>query len=363
MILRRGRPGRLLGLFDRPGRLLTAAAVVGAGLLFPGLGEPQDRPDAIPRTPDGRPDLQGNWSNATLTRLQRPEGFDRVMTPRQVLELESDREELRRARSEDSDPARPPPPVGGDGSANDVGGYNYFYMDAGDRVAVYDGEPRSSLIVYPEDGRVPALTAEGQRERRQWSLARERFGELDHPELRPLSERCILSFGSETGPPMLPNYAYNNNYTIVQTPDHVMIMAEMVHDVRVIPIRESAPPPSDLTPWFGISWGRWEGDTLVIETTNIPREQLFSALYAFPGGSADLKVIERLTRVDENTINYEFTVDDPAYYSDTWRGEIPLHRLSARLYEYACHEANYALFNVLSGARAQEREGETGSRK
>ncbi len=322
----------------------------------------QERP-SIPRTPDGRPDLQGNWSNATLTPIERVEGLGRVLTPEQVVAMEGGREELKQTRSADSDPDREAPPVGGDGStgaAGGVGGYNYFYIDAGDRVANYDGEPRSSLLTVPEDGRFPGLTAQAQAARREWFLARQQFGEYDHPELRPLAERCILSFGSNAGPPMLPNYFYNNNYTIVQTPDHVMIMTEMVHDVRVIPIREEAPPASDLTPWFGVSWGRWEGDTLVVETTNIPREQLLSTLYVYPGGSENMEVTERFTRVDENTINYAFTVEDPGYYTAAWGGEVPFNRLPERVYEYACHEANYALFNILSGARAQERAAGTG---
>ena len=313
----------------------------------------------IPRTPDGKPDLQGNWSNATLTPVQRPEGLGRVMTPEQVREREGSRQEQIQSEAAASDPDRPAPPVGGDGStgaAGGVGGYNYFYIDAGDRIAIYNGEARSSLVTFPEDGRIPPLTQKAREARRAKFAARAEMGEYDNPEQRPLAERCILSFGSNAGPPMLPNYFYNNNYTIVQTPDHVMIMTEMVHDVRIIPIADGPPPPSDLYPWFGISWGRWEGDTFVIETTNIHPDQRRSALYVFPGGSDAMKVTERLTLVDENTINYEFTVDDPEHYTGVWGGEVPFNRLPARVYEYACHEANYALFNILSGARAQERE-------
>ncbi len=341
--------------------LAFAAPTMAMLVSAPATAEAQSRGEGewvMPRTAYGRPDLQGNWSNATLTPIQRPEGQDRILTLDQVAGLEGGRQDFKEQRGADSDPDRVAPPVGGDGStgaAGGVGGYNYFYIDAGDRVAVYDGEPRSSLVTYPTDGRIPDLTEAASRSRRAAFAARRRFGEYDNPENRPLAERCISSFGSNAGPPMLPNYFYNNNYTIVQTPDHVMIMTEMVHDVRIIPIREGPPPASDLYPWMGTSWGRWAGDTLVIETTNIKREQRQSTLYVYPGGSDDMKVIERLTRADEQTLNYEFTVEDPEFYTETWGGQVPFKRLPELVYEYACHEANYALFNIRSGARAQER--------
>jgi hypothetical protein len=155
---------------------------------------------------------------------------------------------------------------------------------------------------------------------------------------------------------MLPNYFYNNNYTIVQTPDHVMILTEMVHDVRIIRLGDRRPLPDDVRPWMGDSWGHWAGDTLVVETTNLPAKQLFGYALTFPGGSPDFKVIERFTRADEVTMNYEFTIIDPVTYTSEWGGEVPFKRLSGDVYEYACHEANYAMENVLRGARAQERE-------
>ena len=152
---------------------------------------------------------------------------------------------------------------------------------------------------------------------------------------------------------MIPNGAYNNNYTIVQTADYVMIMPEVVHDTRIIRLGEPNPLPDHVRPWLGDSWGRWEGDVLVVETTNFHPLQTFQGL-----PSDDLKVIERFSRVDEDTILYEFTVDDPTSYAEKWGGEIPFKRLDALLYEYACHEGNYALSNVLSGARYQERQAE-----
>ena len=166
-----------------------------------------------------------------------------------------------------------------------------------------------------------------------------------------------MSFGSNAGPPMTPNYFYNNNYTIVQTANHVMIMTEMVHDVRIIRLGTPNPLPKHVRPWMGDSWGRWEGDTLVVETTNLhPRQSLFRISNAQFSPSEDIKVTERFTRADESTINYEFMVDDPSMFNRAFGGEVPFKKLDGLVYEYACHEGNYALSNVLSGARAQERE-------
>ncbi len=307
----------------------------------------------VPRTPDGRPDLQGNWSSGTLTPLERPQDQGPVLSWE-----EGERREGRAAGyiervSRPSDPNRPAPPQGGDGStggAGNVGGYNGIYMDRGSRVAVVNGEPRSSLITQPADGRVPPRTPEAQAEADEYRKFRSQFGRYDHPEVRPLGERCIVSFGRNAGPPMLPNGAYNNNYTIVQTPDHIMIMAEMVHDARIIRIGDGPRLPPNVRPWMGDSWGHWEGDVLVVETTNI------NPVHRYRGNSSDnLTVIERFSRVDEETILYQFTVDDPATYTALWGGEVPMKALNDRLYEYACHEGNYALSNILSGARYQER--------
>jgi hypothetical protein len=156
---------------------------------------------------------------------------------------------------------------------------------------------------------------------------------------------------------MLPNYFYNNNYTIVQTADHVMIMTEMVHDVRVVQLGDGPPPPDDVRPWMGDSRGWWEGDTLVVRTTNMRPDQLDPTAYiqpTYPGGSKDLEVVERFTRADAETIHYEFTVIDPATYMEPWGGQVPFKKLDGQLYEYACHEGNYALENILSGARYQD---------
>lgn len=318
----------------------------------------------VPRTPDGHPDLQGNWTNATMTPIQRPPGQERVLTREQVVAIEGEREECIERATAVSDPDREAPPEGGvstgcgalfDGAAGGTGGYNYFYIDAGDRVAIFDGEPRSSLVVQPLDGRIPPLTQAARQRMREATARNAQFGEYDNPENRPLSERCIMSFGSNAGPPMLPNYFYNNNYTIVQTPTHVVILTEMVHDVRIIRLGERKPLPDDIRPWMGDSWGWWEGDTLVVKTTNLPARQLNAQTWIYPAGSEHMTVTERLHRADEYTINYRFTVDDPDTYAAAWSGEVPFKAMPELLYEYACHEGNYALSNVLSGARAQER--------
>ncbi len=319
-----------------------------------------------PRTPFGQPDLQGNWSNATMTPIERPDGVGPTLTPAQVAALESGREDLIEQELQASDPDRGAPPVGGeftgnallDAAGGGTGGYNYFFIDAGDLVAVIDGTARSSLITRPANGRRPALSESGRARTAARAARNRQFGAYDNPENRPLAERCLLSFGSNAGPPMTPNYFYNNNYTIVQTRDHVLIMTEMVHDARVIRLGEPRRLPEHLRPWMGDSWGRWEGETLVVETTNIhPEQPLFQLSGAQFYPSEQVRVTERFTRVSETTIKYEFTVDDPLMFDESFGGEIPFHALDGLLYEYACHEGNYALENVLRGARAQEREG------
>ena len=342
----------------RVGVVLVAAVAVWA--LAPVAGQAPDgvaRPWTTPRTADGQPDLQGNWTNATITPIDRPQGAPPVYTEQQVRRMEKGYADRVERLAQPSDPNRTAPPQGGDGStgaAGNVGGYNNFWIDPGDRVAVVNGEYRSSLIVDPPNGRPPELSDTGKARaaaRAEW--LRTRGGEYDHPEFRPLAERCLMSFGSNAGPPMLPNYFYNNNYQIVQTKDQILILVEMVHDVRVIRLNATTHPPAHVRTWMGDSIGRWEGDTLVVETTN------FHPLQAFRGASGALKVLERFRRVDADTILYTFTIDDPATWTAQWSGEVPFRRSEEPIYEYACHEGNYALSNILSGARAQERETET----
>jgi hypothetical protein len=304
----------------------------------------------VPRTPDGHPDLQGNWSNATLTPLSRPGNRGPTLTPEEVRRIEEGREALVNERAEASDPDREAPPPGGTNpicidAATTC--YNQVYIDAGSRVAVVNGEARSSLVTIPANGRVPPRTDEArERSTESFALMRE-FGPYDHPEVRPVAERCLISFGSNAGPPMLPNGWYNNNYTIVQTPDHVLIMAEMVHDARIIKMGDGSRLPPEMRPWLGDSWGHWEGDVLVVETTNLHPMQQYT--------SAAMKVTERFSRVAEDALLYEFLIDDPSTYTEPWGGQVPMLALGDKLFEYACHEGNYALSNILQGARYEER--------
>ena len=333
---------------------MTAAVIsLSAAALWPTAANPRAASNAtpwhLPRTPHGHPDLQGNWSNATLTPLQRPQGLGPVLSSDQVAEIEENRAPSNR------------PEVLTDGGYwrrfGDGVGLGKGANEAGERVAVVNGLPRSSLITDPADGRVPELTPEGNQRIENRAALRSQFDPRDHPELLPLEDRCIVSFGSNAGPPMLPNYFYLNNYTIVQNSDHIMIMTEMVHDVRIIRLGEPVPLPNHIRPWFGVSWGRWEEDTLVVETTNLNPDHAHGALRRVPPSEAR-KVIERITRISERVLLYEFTIDDPTMYTSPWGGSIPFERLDDLLYEYACHEGNYSLSNTLSGARYEEMSGE-----
>ncbi len=332
------------------------------------------KPWVVPRTPDGKPDLQGNWSNETQTPLERMGKQGTTLTTDEAAAIEERAKLFAEYLDKASDPDRPVPPKGGEAlglkapgqpsfieqiaqaAGGRVGGYNGFWLDPGDKVIRIDGVPRSSIIVDPPNGRLPALTAEGKQRLAERGAQAKKFGEFDHPETRPLSDRCLLSFGSNAGPPMLPNYFYNNNYTIVQTKDHVMIISEMVHDVRIIRLGVTEHLPANVRPWLGDSIGRWEGDTLVVETTNIHPAQLEAGLlYAYRGASDKLKVTERFTRSGPDTLLYKFTMEDPTTFTAPFSGELPFNRIDEMIYEYACHEGNYAMSNILGGERAKER--------
>ena len=327
-------------------RLVALIACGSAGVTAAEPLEAQTRPGrAVPRTPDGHPDLSGNWTNVTITPFEREDGQEPILSWDDVARLEGGAEARVERGALASDPDRPPPQAGAS-----VGGYNNVYIDRGNSVAIVNGEPRSSLVTRPATGQRPRLTPNGLRRAAERRSFLAQFGDYDHPELRPLGERCIVSFGTSAGPPMIPNNFYNNNYSIVQTADHVLILTEMVHDVRVIRFGEPKPLPRHVTPWFGDSWGRWEGDALVVETTNLNPSHPFRGVVP----TERTRVVERFTRVDEATILYEFTIDDPDNYTEPWGGEIPFKRFDDMLYEYSCHEGNYALEGILSGARYQE---------
>jgi len=300
----------------------------------------------VPRTADGFPDLQGTWTNNTITPLTRPAEFqDLVLSRDQAIALERQVAEYTEQQDQPSDPDRAAPTKSQIDLADS---YNNFWFDDGTQVAVYNGEYRSSLLVEPVDGRLPDYTEQATARIENSRRERTRLGAFAGPESRPLPERCLLSFGSSSGPPMLP-ILYNNHYQIVQSPGYVMILVEMVHDVRIIRV-DSEPLPNVFSPWLGDSIGRWEGDTLIVETTG------FNSNQQFRNSSENMKVIESFTRVAEDTINYSFTVQDPETFVADFSGEIPMKLTDDRLYEYACHEGNYSLPGVLAGARKDEVE-------
>jgi hypothetical protein len=353
----------------------TAAPKPAAPAQKPAAAAPAKKAWVVPRTPDGKPDLQGNWTNETQTPLERQGAQGGTLTDEQAAKIEKRALEVEEFRDRPSDPNRGVPPKGGEqgrlappgdrsfieviaeAAGGGVGGYNGFWLDPGLNVIRIDGVARSSIIIDPPNGRVPALTDAGKKRLAEIGARARKFGEFDHPEMRPLSDRCLISFGSNAGPPMLPNYFYNNNYTIVQTKDHVMIMTEMVHDARIIRIGDTTHPPKNVRPWLGDSIGRWEGDTLVVETTNIHPMQLEqpSILWAYRGATENLKVTERFTRTGPDTILYRFTMDDPATFTAPFTGELPFTKMDEQIYEYACHEGNYAMQNILQGERAKEK--------
>jgi hypothetical protein len=359
------------------GALAVAASALVVTFVPLGAQAPtaKGKPWVVPRTSDGKPDLQGNWSNETQTPLERMGKQGLTLTDAEAAAIEQRAKLVEEFRDQASDPNRPVPVKGGDARAltapgepsfieriaesagGRVGGYNGFWLDPGNSVIRIDGVARSSIIVDPPDGRLPPLTPEGKQRLSERAALAKKFGEFDHPEVRPLSDRCLLSFGSNAGPPMLPNYFYNNNYTIVQTKDHVMILTEMVNDVRIIRLGAKEHLPPHVRPWLGDSIGRWEGDTLVVETTNIHPLQLSqtSILWAYRGASEKLKVTERFTRTGPDTLLYRFTMDDPSTFTAPFTGELPFNRIDEMIYEYACHEGNYAMSNILSGERDKER--------
>ena len=304
----------------------------------------------VPRTDYGVPDLQGVWTSASITTLERDPALGNAL----IVDAEEARQieqnaafnVLTEADNAPSDPDRAPP-TDGDTDA----GYNAFWIDPGTRLAQIDGQYRTSWIVEPENGQIPYTQAAG--------MAFMEYGQstgYDGPEQRPLGERCMVGFGSSGGPPMLP-VLYNNNLQLVQNEDYVMIVVEMNHDARIIRL-DSEHLGDEFSPWLGDSVGHWDGDTLVVETVNFHPQQSFRfaikhVLYMPPTA----KVTERFTRTGPDEILYEFTVEDDLAYTQPWTAQIPFRTAEGSLYEYACHEGNYALPGILAGARREEREG------
>ncbi len=302
-----------------------------------------------PRTESGAPDLQGIWSIATQTNLERADQFEGklIITEEEALQIEARYRAFIDASSQSSDPNREAPAAG-----RNVGGYNTFWMDPGERLAMVNGEMRTSILIEPQDGKLPY----SEQGRANYAAAMRRRNSYDGPEVRPLGERCVVGFGSTGGPPKLP-VLYNNMTQIVQTEDYVMLMAEMNHDVRVVRLDSEFQDPPQYK-WMGDSIGYYEDDTLVVVTTDFhPQQSLRSSLDHRFYGSQQMKVTERFTRVSEDAILYQFTVEDPQNYSQAWSGELPMNRSSEQMFEYACHEGNYALPGILAGARTADVEG------
>jgi hypothetical protein len=318
-----------------PACFLALAVILTAPL--PAQTPPKSK-KAIPRTTDGHPDLEGTWTNATLTPMERPAEFGGKAT---LSDAEARAYEKKDLETNDID--KPDAPLLARAGSAETGGYNNLFIDRGSELARVDGVKRTSLIIDPPDGKVPPITEQARQARTRGFADR-----YDSVEDRPLAERCIVGFGSTSGPPMLP-VLYNSNYQIIQTPDTVMILVEMVHDIRIVRMNGTH-VASNVRQWLGDSIGHWEGDTLVVDTTN------FTDKTRFRGSSPNLHVIERFKRVDADTILYRATIDDPSTFTKQWTMEYPFRAAAGPLFEYACHEGNYAMPDILGGARKSDAE-------
>lgn len=310
-----------------------------------------------------------------MTPVERPAGVKGlVLSKEEAAALEQYEAERQVKNDAPLSADRTAPPVGGETTTGKsylefleragggvVGGYNNFWLAGGTRLITVDGQKRSSLVMDPPEGKIPAMKPAARRRNAAFaaggavapdaseSAAAGPPGAFDGPELRPLAERCLLGFGSTSGPPTLPNYFYNNLKQIVQTRDTVLLLNEMVHDARVVRMNAEHLPPT-IRRWMGDSVGRWDGDTLVVDTTNFTNKTRFN------GSGEKLHVVERFTRTDAKTILYRFTVEDPDTWDRSWSGEYPWKATGEKLYEYACHEGNYSLAGMLRGARQKEEE-------
>jgi hypothetical protein len=295
-------------------------------------------------TPDGHPDLQGVWTNATVTPFQRPKelGAKQFFSAEEAAAFAKQRIQQGNADL-----------IEGPRGASDLArrAYNNFWTDRGTRVS---STMRTSLVIDPPDGRVPPFTPQAQKRYDDFHAYLAQHPS-DGPEDRLLTERCIL-FGA-AGPPMLPE-PYNNNYQIVQSRGMVAIAVEMNHDMRLIPVDGSPHLPPQIRQWTGDSRGHWEGDTLVVDTTNFKfnNQSRFGVGYLDGMTDENLHVVERFHRTDPGTIVYRATIDDPTVYTNSWTVEISMSKRNGRLFEYACHEGNYAMADMLSGARAEEKK-------
>lgn len=290
-------------------------------------------PYKSPRTPDGQPDLQGFWTNSTYTPLERPNNVTKEFyTKEEAAEAE------KRAAARESDQTVP-------GTEADVH-YDFTQFGLDRNQSTLARNLRTSMIVDPPNGKIPPLTAEGQRRAAELTAAAKLVGRWDSAESNQLDDRCIMMAGP--GPPMLPA-GYNSIYQIVQSPGYVMILTEMIHDVRIIPLDGRPHPPQNVRQWIGDSRGRWEGNTLVVETTNLNGKN------PLRGSSENMRVIERFTRTDADTILYRFTIEDESVWTRPWTAELPMKKTQGPIFEHACHEGNFGLYNTLVGARLEEK--------
>jgi hypothetical protein len=299
----------------------------------------QTKARPLPRTPDGHPDLQGVWDFRSATALERPQRFAgrEFMTPEEVVSYEQ--EALER------EDGRPP-----DDGRTELSVHAVWWLDYGKKVV---GSRRTSLIVDPPDGRIPPLTPEAQKRNAERRAAAKTHGPADSYEDRSLQERCITRGLPEV---TLPG-PYNNNMQIVQTPGYVMIFTEMIHDARVVPTDGRPHNSANVRSWMGDSRGRWDGDTLVVDTIN------FTDRTNFRGSGQNLHLVERFTRIDADTVEYRFTLDDPTTWTKPWTVAYPIVTSDGPIYEFACHEGNYGLRGILSGARYEEKAAENADRK
>ena len=315
----------------------------------------QEATYTAPRTPDGQPDLQGFWSNQTYTPLERPDGVTKEFyTAEEVAEIETGRTQREISQTTP-------------GTIPDVH-YDFTQFGLDRSQAGLARSMRTSLIVDPPNGKLPPVTALAEQRAAEQRAARERMGgRWGAAEANELDDRCIIMVGA--GPPML-NTGYNSNYQIVQAPGYVMILVEMVHDARIIPLDGREQADDKIRQWMGTSRGHWEGDTLVVETANFNDKKPFPWIVLPPdnpnrpdvikptyfGSTEDMLVTERFTRVDDETIIYQFTVDDKTMWTRSWSAELPMKKTIGPLFEHACHEGNYSLTNTLVGARLEEQE-------
>jgi hypothetical protein len=324
--------------------VLTVLVAVGVLATVPVVGQKSYTP---PRTPDGQPDLQGFWTNSTYTPLQRPNNVTKEFyTPEEMADMEKRAAERERAET-------------APGTVADVH-YDEAQFGLNRSQSTFARNLRTSLIVDPADGKLPPVTAEAQKRAAELAEARKRMGHpFDAVQNMDFDDRCIIMAG--TAPPML-SPGYMSNYQIVQAPGYVMILVERIHDTRIIPLDGRPFPPANVRQWIGISRGRWEGNTLVVESRNFNNKRPGvgdgqMAGLAFRGASEDMRVTEWFTRVDADTILYRFKVEDERTWTKPWTAELPMVKLEPQgpLFEHACHEGNYGLANTLAGARVEEK--------